>query len=209
MRIRIGRLALAGAAALAMGPGAMSSAGATATTWTIRPGGAITATAGKTTLKDTTTGTIETCNSARMSGTLEGGVGLQGTGIGSVTSAAFHCPSPVVPPFRLTARGLPWHLNMVSYDTSTAVGRGTISHLELMLTGPGCSAVVNGTSGTTASGVVAVSYANTAGKLTLHPAGGNLHWYQVSGCAGLVADGDPATLSAAYSVSPKQEITSP
>jgi len=78
-----------------------------------------------------------------------------------------------------------------------------------MLTGPGCSAVVNGTSGTTADGVVAVSYANTPGRLTIHTAGGNLHWYHVSGCAGLLGDGDPATLSAAYAVSPKQEITSP
>src|SRR5262249_46379419 len=159
----------------------------------------------KTTLKDTTRDTVETCNSARMSGTLKDGIGLPGTGIGSITTATFHCPSPIVPPFRLTARGLPWHLNMVSYNTSTSVGRGTISHLELMLTGPSCSAVVNGTSGKTADGVVAVGYANTSGKLRIHTAGGNLHWYHVSGCLGLLGDGDPATLSAAYTVSPKQE----
>ena len=209
MRAPIGGLALAGAAVLAMGPGGVSSAAATATTWTVRPGGAITATAGKTTLKDTTTDSELACKSAHMSGTLNGGVGLQGSGIGSITTSAFHCPSPVVPPFRLTARGLPWRLNMASYDTSTSVGRGTISHLELMLTGPGCSAMVNGTSGTTADGVVAVSYANTTGTLTIHTAGGNLHWFHVSGCAGLLEDGDAATLSAAYAVSPKQEITSP
>jgi len=208
MRIRIGGLAVAGMA-MAVGAGAVSPATAGATVWSVRPGGAITATAGKTTLKDTTTDTELACNSARMSGTLKGGVRLPGTGIGAIATATFHCPSPIVPPFRLTARGLPWHLNMVSYNTSTSVGRGTISHLELMLTGPGCSAVVNGTSGTTADGVVAVSYANTTGRLTIHTAGGNLHWFHVSGCAGLVGDGDPATLSAAYAVSPDQEITSP
>jgi len=212
MRMRIGGLAVA--LALAAGAGAVSSAAvspaaASATVWSVRLGGAITATAGKAALKDTTTGSVLTCNSARMSGTLKGGIRLPGTGIGSIATAAFHCPSPIVPPFRLTARGLPWHLNMVSYNSSTNVGRGTISHLELMLTGPGCSAVVNGTSGTTADGVVAVSYANTPGRLTIHTAGGNLHWYHVSGCAGLLGDGDPATLSAAYAVSPKQEITSP
>jgi len=206
--MRIGGLAVAGIA-LAVGAGAVSSAAASATVWSVRPGGAITASAGKTTLKDTTTDSELACNSAHMSGTLNGGIGLQGAGIGSIATATFHCPSPIVPPFRLTARGLPWQLNMVSYDTSTAVGRGTISHLELMLTGPSCSAVVNGTSGTTADGVVAVSYANTPGRLTIHTAGGNLHWYHVSGCAGLLGDGDPATLSAAYAVSPKQEITSP
>jgi hypothetical protein len=31
----------------------------------------------------------------------------------------------------------------------------------------------------------------------------------MSGCAGLVGDGDPATLTAVYAVSPGQEITSP
>ena len=104
---------------------------------------------------------------------------------------------------------VPWHLNLVSYNAGTGVSRGTISHLELLLTGPGCSAVVSGTSGSTAGGVLAVSYANTTGKLAILRGGGNLHWFHVSGCAGLLGDGDPATLSAAYAVSPKQEITSP
>jgi len=56
---------------------------------------------------------------------------------------------------------------------------------------------------------VAVSYANTTGKLTIHTAGGSLRWFQVSGCAGLLGDGHPATLSAAYTISPLQTITSP
>jgi hypothetical protein len=55
--------------------------------------------------------------------------------------------------------------------------------------------------------VVPVRYANPAG--TLKATGGNLHWYHVSGCAGLIKDGDPAALSATYTVSPKQDITSP
>jgi hypothetical protein len=105
--------------------------------------------------------------------------------------------------------GQPWHLNLTSYGSGTGVSRGTISHLKFVLTGPSCSATINGTSGTTADGVVAVGYANRTGKLTVHAAGGNLHWYHLSGCAGLVGDGDPATLSAAYTVSPRQTITSP
>lgn len=87
MRIRSGGLALAGAAALVMGPGAASSAAATATTWTVRPGGAITAKAGTTKVADTTTGSVLNCDSSRMSGTLKGGTGLAGTGIGTITSA--------------------------------------------------------------------------------------------------------------------------
>ena len=209
MRIRSGGLALAGAAALVMGPGAASSAAVTATTWTVRPGGAITAKAGITKVADATTGSVLNCDSSRMSGTLKGGTGLAGPGIGPVTAAAYDCAMLIEPPFRLTPHGLPWHLNLASYNAGTGVSRGTISHVELTLTGPGCSATINGTSGSRADGFVAVSYVNQTGTLKIRIAGGNLHWYHVSGCAGLVGDGHPATLSAAYTVSPRQTITSP
>ena len=39
--------------------------------------------------------------------------------------------------------------------------------------------------------------------------GGNLHWYHVHGCAGIIRNGDAATLSASYTISPQQVITSP
>ena len=179
-----------------------------ATTWTVRPGSTITATASKAALTDTTTGTTLGCSPASMSGRLNQGSGLPGTGIGSITMAAFHCSGPFGFPM-LTPRGLPWHLNLTSYDASTNVSRGTISHLQLVLSGPACTAAVNGTSSTASNGVIAVTYANATGKLKIHPAGGNLHWYHVHGCAGLVGNGDPATLSAAYAISPPQTITSP
>jgi hypothetical protein len=68
--------------------------------------------------------------------------------------------------------------------------------------------VVNGTSSSTSDGVVAVTYANQTGQLKILPYG-RLHWYHVSGCAGLLRNGDTATLSATFTVSPKQDITSP
>ncbi len=208
MRTRARAAALAGAALLAMGPGALSPAAATTMTWTVQPGGAVAGKAGMTTLRDTTTNTVLNCRSATMSGPLKAGSGLPGTGIGTITTAAYQCPSPGLG-FMLTAHGLPWHLNLTGYDRRTGVARGTISHARLMLSGPACTAVVNGTGGSTADGTVAVSYANKTGKLTVLTAGGNLHWYHVHGCAGLVRDGDPAALSAAYAISPPQSITSP
>ena len=203
-------MALAAAAVLATGPGAASSTAATATTWTVRPGGTFTAAAGTTTLTDTTTGVFLTCTSSSMAGTLKSGSGLPGTSIGSITKAAYHCCGHICSP-SLAPRGLPWHLNLTSYNAATGVSRGTISHLQLALSIPefGCSAVVNGTSATTSDGVVTVTYANQTGKLKIHPAGGTLHWYHVNGCAGQVHNGDPATLSAAYALSPPQAITSP
>ena len=208
MRAGLGAVVLAGTAVLAVYLGAGSPVAATATTWTVRPGGSITAAATKATLTDTTTGVPLRCSPARMSGTLKTGSGLPGTGVGAITTAAFQCAGPVGWP-NLTTRGLPWRLTLVSYDAGTGVSRGTLGHLKFVLTGPACTAVVNGTNGTAADGVVAVRYANATGKLKILPGGGNLHWWHVSGCAGLVGNGDPATLSAAFAVSPPQTITSP
>jgi hypothetical protein len=206
---RYARILVAGGAAVLVaalgGPAALAAA---TTTWTVQPGGAITATAGSLTLTDTRSGASDTCESSTMSGTLKAGNGLPGPGAGSISMAAFsgcgHIGSRDFAP-----RGLPWHLNLGSYDAATGVSRGTISHLKLAFSITGCRAVVNGTSGSTPDGVVAVTYANQTGKLKILPHGGTLHWYHVSGCAGLLKNGDTATLSAAFTVSPKQDITSP
>jgi hypothetical protein len=79
----------------------------------------------------------------------------------------------------------------------------------MKLSFPGCTAVIDGTSGTASDGSVRVSYNNSTGVLQTRTAGGNLHFYNVRGCAGLVVTGDSATISATSTVSPKQTITSP
>ena len=49
-----------------------------ATTWTVRPGGAVTAKSGLVVLKDATTGSLVTCTSSAIKATLKGGTGLSG-----------------------------------------------------------------------------------------------------------------------------------
>ena len=220
MRTGVGVVALAAAAlAATAAPAAAATltvsprtaSVAAANTWTIRPGGKITATAGKTTLADTPTGATMPCRSSRMSGTLKAGSGLPGAGIGSLSTAAYsHCSAG---PFAatVTVSGLPWRLNLTSYDPHTGVARGTISHLQIDAA-PSftpCTAVIKGTSGTAPDGVVAVSYASKTGILKILPTGGNLHWYHVHNCAGIIRNGDAATVSASYTISPRQAITSP
>ena len=117
IRAAFGAAVLAGAAALALGAGSLVAAAAK--TWTVSPGGAIKANAGKTTLTDTTTGSVLNCASSKMSGALKHGGGLTGTGIGSITTAAYDCATPIGV-IQLTARGLPWHLNLTSYDATAA-----------------------------------------------------------------------------------------
>jgi len=205
-------LAAGGAAVLVAALGGPAAPAATAaTTWTVRPGGAVTATAGTLTLTDTRSGASDTCTSSTMSGPLKAGSGLPGSGIGSVSKAGYRCCGHICSP-DLAIHGLPWHLNLVSYDAPTGVSRGTISHVKITFVSYpdiSCHAVVNGTSGSTPDGVVPVTYANHTSQLKILTHGGTLHWYHVSHCTGLIRSGDAATLSATFTVSPKQDITSP
>jgi hypothetical protein len=84
-----------------------------------------------------------------------------------------------------------------------------VSHIRVSVSGKVCSAVVNGTSGTTADGVVGAAYTDGTGSLKFLASGGNLHFWHVKGCAPLLNSGDPATFTASYTVSPRQIITSP
>ncbi len=204
-----GSILLTGAAtALVIGVSAGPAlAGAT---FTVTPGGSITATAGTTTLSDTKTGAVLTCASSSAAGSVKSGSGLSGSRIGSVASISFNsCTGPLGLTFTVTSSHLPWHLNAVSFNSSTGVTSGNISGIHAVLSGPSCSATVDGTSPTKNNGKVAVTYTNSTGVLKVLPTGGNLHVFRVSGCAGLIASGDPASFSGSYTVSPKQTITSP
>jgi hypothetical protein len=56
--------------------------------------------------------------------------------------------------------------------------------------------------------MVTATYTNSTGKLATTGAG-NLHIYNVNGCAGLINSGDGTSFKGSYTVSPKQTITSP
>lgn len=184
-------------------------------TWTIRPGGAVAAKSGTATVGDTRTGAFK-CTSLSASGTLKSGSGLPGAGAGSISAFGFHgCTSPlglmqarrIGLIFILRATDLPWHVDLSSYNGGLVTG--AISHIHIHAATSACTWVIDGTSATASDGVIKFSYANSTGKLTLLTTGGNLHAYRVRGCAGLINDGDPFTISATFTVSPKQTITSP
>ena len=211
MRNRHARILAAGcAAALAATLGAVPALAAT--TWTIHPGGAITATSGRIGLKDTKTGTVISCASSTAGGTLRSGSGLPGADAGSLSAVSFiHCTAPGGPNDTLQPGGLPWHVNFSSYNAAKGVARGTIGKIHIALSQTaGCTAMIDGTSATARDGRVTFKYTDSTGRLTVLTTGSNLHIYDVSqGCLGQYDSGDPATLSATYTVSPKQAITSP
>ncbi|HET7246037.1 MAG TPA: hypothetical protein VFJ07_14495 [Streptosporangiaceae bacterium] len=213
--MRYARPLIAGSAAvLAATLGA--TAAFAATTWTIKPGGGITATGMKVVSTDTKTRSNWTCQSVTVTGKLKSGSGLSGSGAGSVSAVTFNtCTNPLgrTPPnpqrvtFKITATDLPWHINFGSF--STGVATGSISHVQMQLQGPGCTAVLGGTSATATDGHVRFRYTNSTGRLNILTTGGNLHFYNVMGCAGLWNNNDPLTVSGTFPLSPKQVITSP
>jgi hypothetical protein len=199
--------ALAGLLTLSAGSAFAGTNAGVAATWTVHPGGAITAKAGTTTLKDTKTGSVLTCTSSSGKGTVKSGSGLSGAGIGSITALGFtNCTGPLGLTFTVKTTHFPWKLNATSYKSG--VTTGTITGIHATLSGPGCSAVVDGTGASANNGSVTATYTNSTGKLATTGAG-NLHIYNVSGCSGLISSGDGSSFKGSYAVSPKQTITSP
>ena len=197
-----------GATALAVGVSA-GVALAVAITFSISPGGAITATAGKTTLKDVTTNQTLSCTSSSSSATLKSGHGISGANLGSITALTFsNCTGPAGLMFTVTNSGFPWTLHGTAFNATTGVTTGNITGIKSHLAGPGCTADVAGTTATT-PGKVKVTYTNSTHKLKVFPTGGTLHVFNVNGCFGLINTGDATQFSGSYTVSPAQTITSP
>lgn len=201
--------ALAGVLALSAGSAFAATNSGTAATWTVTPGGTITAKAGTTTLKDTKTGSVLTCTSSSGKGTAKHGSGLPGADIASITALSFNnCTGPLSLTFTVKTAHFPWKLNAMSYNASKGVTTGTITGIHATLSGPSCTATVDGTGATANNGEVTATYTNGTGKLATTGAG-NLHIYNVKGCAGLINSGDGSSFKGSYTVSPKQKITSP
>jgi hypothetical protein len=195
-----------GATALAVGASA-GIALALAITFSISPGGAITAKAGQTTLTDTKTGTVLTCASSNSSGTLKTGHGISGASLGTISKLTFStCTGPLSLTFTVANSGFPWTLHGASFKSG--VTTGTITGIKAKLSGPGCKANVAGATAS-ATGTVKVTYTNSSGALKVLATGGNLHVYNVQNCAGLIHSKDPTQFVGTYTVSPKQTITSP
>jgi len=198
-----------GVAALALGVGATTAMAVTATTYTVKPGGAVTGKAGATTLKDTKTGTVLKCASSATKATLKKGSGLSGSGLGSITSVTFtSCKGPGGLAFTAktsASSAHPWKLNASSFKSG--VTHGSITGITASISGSGCTATVAGTTASS-KGTTTGTYTNSTHILKV--SGGNLHVFNVSaGCLGLINTGDPSTFTGSYTISPGQTITSP
>ena len=98
-------------------------------------------------------------------------------------------------------------MNALSYKGG--VSTANIVGIDLVATAPGCSATLDGTAAAANNGTTKITYTNSTGKLALRGPGGNLHAWAVSGCFGLINNGDLQQASGSAPLSPKQTITSP
>ena len=182
------------------------------TTWTVKPGGTVTGTAGKTVVTDVTKGQSVPCTSSVATGTLKSGRGLAGAGIGTITSFAFKgCNvSGFNVSVKLTGK---MALNAVSYNATTKVASMTITKIHGTISVPApisCSATIDGTGATAHNGMVKATFTNGTDTLKVLATGGNLHLYNPSsGCNGLISNKDAVNFIGGYKFSPKTTITSP
>src|SRR5215470_6308529 len=190
---------------------AAAPAFATAATWSVKPGGAVTGTAGKTVVTDKTKNLSVTCTSSVTKGSLKNGHGLAGAGIGLVTSLAFKGCSVSGFTVSVTITGkMP--LNATAYNATTKTASMTITkiHGKLSVSSLGCSAVIDGTGATADNGMVKGKFSNPKDALKVLATGGNLHLYNVSsGCQGAVHSGDAVNFTTSYKFTPKTIIKSP
>lgn len=82
---------------------------------------------------------------------------------------------------------------------------GTISNIEATISASGCTATIAEVSANSPGSIPLTFTGSTLG----FGKGGNLHTWNISGCFGLIANGDAAGLPASYTITPRQTITSP
>ena len=209
------RILMAGGAAVVVGALGVTAALAATATWTVQPGGAVQLTTSRITISDPTTHTVIICTSATASGTLESGSGLAGINVGSLLPVSFKdCTGPGGDHvWGVVQVDLPWQVSLFAYDPATGIARGTINGIDIGTsrgtTSKGCFATINGKNITARDGLERFRYTDGTGELTMVTTDSNLRWYEYRGCGSLINTNDPATITANFTVSPKQAITSP
>ncbi|QKG27099.1 hypothetical protein [Actinomadura verrucosospora] len=183
-------------------------------TWTVTPGGNVTANIApltKVIAKDPSRGTQAVCSGATGGGVAASGSGLSGTHLVTINSlTASGCIGPGNANVTITMNGLPWYMNADSYNATTGVTTGTVTGIKATYSNPvdGCVATITGPAG--AGGSVAGTYTNSTHKLA---AGGSstlvVNTVNTSCSPTQIQVGDPITLTGTLVVSPNQTVTSP
>jgi hypothetical protein len=201
------------AAGAVVGLSAAPAMAATTLTVKVSNGGTYTATASKTVLTDN--GVSVTCTStsttpaSKASGSVPTGThtGTSPVKIGTVAKLAFNHCSSLLGVVHTTISALPYSLKVDSKTNSTGQTDGMITGTKVHVSTTGCSFDVTGS----APGF----YSNSTFKLTMTPTlpikplnTARLTVSNVSGCGGVVNNGDHPTFKSVYTVSRHFKIKS-
>ncbi|WP_199430377.1 hypothetical protein [Qaidamihabitans albus] len=149
-------------------------------------------------LTDVTTGVSFDCSSSTSSGQIPSGSYTTPADVGDINVAFSGCNGPVGS-VTATPADEPYDLVIENFDAATGQSTGYVRDVNVHVSMFGCSFDVTGN----APGV----YDNAAGTLTM-TSGGTLTPSNVSGCFGLVNNGDELSYEAVYDVTdPATPIT--
>jgi len=141
-----------------------------------------------------------TCTAGTFKVTIPNGTGLSGAGIGTIPAIAFGgCTGPLSISVTVTLVGTPT-INIVSISGGVVIG--TITGVDLKLSGTLCTAEITGT--------VDFSYNSSTGVFTISP-DGNLLTVKSASCLGVLNKGDVVKLNGSFKLknAPFVDITSP
>jgi len=146
--------------------GLMCTSATKAGTWTVEPGGAFTAKAGETVLKDTSTGTAVRCTSADAEGVLKSGSGISGQYLGGFKKPfTFNgCIGPLGLSIKLKVT-TQQHLVSLNYNGANNTVQLAITRVHIELSTSNCTAVIDGSSATRDDGKFVSTYCNADAEL--------------------------------------------
>ena len=150
-------------------------------------------------LKVARSGAVLTCEEAEADATIDNVTGHSGDGIGTIDNTTWtNCTGPFGLTFGVTHVGT-WNLNAVQTTSDPDLNVGSITNIEATISGPACSAKF--------TGGVPGYYNNATGTLQVDPTAPNPNGLElvasdVSGCLGVIQEGDKAEFSGNFAIDP-------
>jgi hypothetical protein len=153
-------------------------------------------------LNDTSTGGKITCGSPFLQFDYAGGMGLTHKLVTFKDQAFQDCTLPDGTAVTVTPNTSSWYMTGTHFNSSRNLGvtTGEVHGVSLTFTSSTCSGVLDGTAAGANDGTVGYQFYNNPHWLIVRPWASTLHVYDVSGCSGIFADGDPVTYHAIYDV---------
>ncbi|WP_329522087.1 hypothetical protein [Spirillospora sp. NBC_01491] len=203
---RARRCALATAIALAAVP-VTAAAAQPAATWTVTPGGALTA-AGPARIENAARGWTITCADTRLTGTAKSGAGNTGEQILAVDTVSFGgCTGSDGLAYTVTSESALMEMGATGYDAAAGRTSGGLFGFQVNIVRTDrCQFDVAGSGDL---GTADATFTNAGSVLGLGGGDMGVTFVNFACAAGFVAGGDAVVLSAELHATPEQTITSP